>query len=186
LFSSFAQADESAQSISLKAVFDSVDVKEADFDASVTLEGTYSYYLAPQWAVEASLNGINDSESEKEFDNTGSYRVTINSLDFMVGARFDFFQSDSWSIYARGGLMFYKMDIELDEEFYVIKPPGGVLTEDDGFGYYLGGGASYALSSKLNLSMELQYRSRLDVLDDSSRPFDVNTFGILIGGGYTL
>ncbi|MGB3620424.1 MAG: outer membrane beta-barrel protein [Ketobacter sp.] len=181
-----ALAAEAEQSVSLKLVLDSVDVDGADFDGSYTLAGTYSYSLAPGWSVQATISGINKSESEWQYDNTGSYRITINSLDLMAGARYDFFQSDKWGFFARGGLLYYRMDLDLDEEFYGIKAGGSAAADDNGFGFYLGGGSTMQVRSDIKLVAELQFASRRDVLGDSSQPFDVNTLGILLGGEYSF
>jgi hypothetical protein len=181
LFSSVVMAQDIPVSLSAKIIYDFVDVESADFDGSLSLEGAITIPANEHISFEAAITGLNDSQSDRLEDNTGSYQLTLNSIDLLAGVQLQFFQSKQWRGYARGGVLYYNMDVELEEAFYDLKPAGTVSESDNGFGYYLGVGTTMQTSAGWALVCEATYRARLDVFDDSSKPFDVNSFGVSFG-----
>lgn len=161
--------------------YDWVDVDNADFDDVVAVEGGFLWPLQENLFVVTSITGINDSSTETQEDNTGSYQLTLNSLELLTGLQYQHHLSDLFSAYARGGLIAYRMEIELEEGFYGLKPSGRDSTSDSGWGLFVGAGAQWDLQNQWLLKSELLYRNRFDFLDSSSKPFDVMSVGIQIG-----
>lgn len=169
---------------SLKAIYDIVDSDGDDFGGSLSLEGTLRLELSPKFELEAGLTGINDADSDEAEDNTGSYKLTLNSTELLLGGSVNLLQKNQLEVYGRGGLILYKIDVELEEEFFGLKPGGSASTDDSGTGFYIGLGGEMKYSPELSIIGEIQYRSLLDVLGDSSKPFDVDAISFGVGAKY--
>ena len=157
---------------------------DADFDGSLSLEGSVQLLLNSKFGLELGITGLNQSETDETFDNAGSYKITLNSQEWLLGGNMSFMQQDRFRLYGRAGLIMYRMDVELAESFYGIKPAGTASTDDSGTGFYLGLGSEFIIAPKFALIGELLYRNMKDVLGDSSRPFDVSSVGFGVGGRY--
>jgi len=164
-----------------KLGFDWVDVSAADFDGSLVLEAGLRWKLENNLSLEVAFTGINDSQTDVVEDNTGSYQLTINSLDLLFGGVYQFNIQPDLSAYLRGGGLAYSMEIEIEEEFYNLKPSGTDSADDRGFGFYAGLGGEFRLRSDLSLLAELLYKTRKDFLSSSSRPLDVTSYGLSVG-----
>jgi len=161
--------------------YDWVEVDKADFDGVVAVEGGVLWPMQENLFVVTSITGINDSSTDTQEDNTGSYQLTLNSLELLTGVQYQHHLSDLLSAYIRGGLLAYRMEIELEEGFYGLKPSGRDSTSDTGWGLFVGAGVQWDLQNQWLLKSELLYRNRFDFLDSSSKPFDVMSVGIHIG-----
>ncbi|AUM11189.1 outer membrane beta-barrel protein [Ketobacter alkanivorans] len=164
-----------------KLGFDWVDVSSADFDGSLTLEAGLRLQLENNLSLEVALTGINDSQTDVVEDNTGSYQLTINSLDLLFGGAYRFDIQPHISAYVRGGGLAYSMEVEIEEGFYDLKPSGTDSADDRGYGFYAGLGGEFRLRSDFSLLAEFLYKSRKDFLSSSSRPFDVTSYGLSVG-----
>lgn len=171
-------------SLAVKPVYDFVDVEGADFDGSFSIEVQAGFAINERFKLEGSLTGLNNSQSDEECDNTGCYSLTLNSIEVLAGGNVQFFEAGRFNMVGRGGILFYQLDVELEETFYGLKPSGSVSKSDSGSGFYLGVGSGLKLSPQFSLIAELLYRSRRDVFGDSSASFDVNSVGIGIGGRF--
>lgn len=169
-------------SLSVKPGYEFVDVDGADFGGSLALEGVAGLKLNQSFAVEAGLYGLYESQTDKECDNTGCYRLSVSSFEAFFGGRYDVLPGKRFSPYARAGLLFYSLEVELEEEFYGIKPEGSDSADDTGMGLYISAGTSLRINDMFALFAEIQYRSRKDVFENSSAPFDVNSLGV--GAGF--
>ena len=183
-FGTFASAQiDNPISLTVKPVYDfvDVDVDGVDFDGSLSLEVAARISLTEQFDFEVSVTGLNEAETDQECDNTGCYTLNINSLESLFGGALNVYERNQFSLFLRGGVLFYKLSVELEETFFDIKPGGLASADDDGFGFYLGAGSKWMLNPKFGLTGEFMYRNRRDVLGDSSKPFDVNSYGVGIG-----
>ena len=161
------------------------------FDPSPGLDAAIRWH--PQsnspWSLEAAIASTLGAETEEECDNTGCYTLTLDARDLLLGGVYQFSEQEffnrQWLPFVRGGLLLYTIDVELEESFYGLKPEGKTTTDDTGSGFYLGLGADFELGD-LPLTWELLYRSRLDVLGDSSSPFDMNSISFGIGMRFGL
>lgn len=164
-----------------KIGYDWVDVAPAEFDGYFSLEAGLRLSINDQFSLEAAVTGINDSTSDRVEDNVGSYQLTLNSLDVLVGGYFQHPIANGTKLYLRGGALFYSMEIEIEEGFYDLKPAGKDTADDRGFGLYAGVGAEFKLSGEWSGLAEFLYKTHPDFLSSSSKPFDVNSYGIAIG-----
>ncbi|MBA54738.1 MAG: hypothetical protein CMK89_09805 [Pseudomonadales bacterium] len=174
------------QQVYLHLGYDWVDVDDADFDGAFSAEGGLRWAFSDNVLLEAGVSGINDSETDTLEDNTGSYQLTLNSWDFLLGGHYQFDFTDKSYGFVRLGLLFYSMEIELEEGFYGLKPSGKDSTSDNGFGFYAGGGCAIVMSPNMTLEAQVIFKRRPDFLDGSSRPFDVDTTTISIGTRYSF
>ncbi|MEE2731915.1 MAG: outer membrane beta-barrel protein [Pseudomonadota bacterium] len=165
----------------VSAGYDWIDVEGADFDGTVGAEIGARWTLNDLLLLEAGLSGIFDSQTETLEDNTGSYQLSISSWDFLLGIQYQQRFAERLAGYVRLGALAYNMEIELDEAFYDLKPAGSDSASDNGFGFYGGVGATYLLNPGWSISSELLFKRRLDFLDESSKPFDVDSTGFSIG-----
>ncbi|RLT98646.1 outer membrane protein [Ketobacter sp.] len=163
------------------AGYDWIDVEGADFDGTVAAEIGARWTLNDLLLLEAGLSGIFDSQTDTLEDNTGSYQLSINSWDFLLGIQYRHWFAEQLAGYVRLGALVYNMEIELDEAFYDLKPAGSDSASDNGFGFYGAVGVTYQLNPGWSMSSELLFKRRLDFLGDSSKPFDVDSTGFSIG-----
>ena len=170
----------------LNVGYDSVDVEGADFDGAFAAEAGVRWVLSDSFLLEAGLSGINDAETRTVEDNTGSYQLTLNSWDLLLGGNYQFNFTDKLNGFLRFGLLAYSMEIELEEGFYDLKPSGRDSATDNGFGFYAGGGCGLVIGPRSTLDAQIIFKRRTDFLDDSSRPFDVDTTTFSIGTRYTF
>lgn len=170
----------------LSVGYDSVDVDSADFDGAFAAEGGVRWLLSETFLLETALSGINEAETQTVEDNTGSYQLTLNSWDLLLGGVYQFDFTNKLSGFLRFGLLAYSMEIELEEGFYDLKPSGKDSASDNGFGFYVGGGCGLAIGPNSTLDAQIIFKRRSDFLDDSSRPFDVDTTTFSIGTRYSF
>ena len=166
--------------------YDSVGVENADFDGAFAAEGGLRWALSDSILLEVGLSGINDAETQTVEDNTGSYKLTLNSWDLLLGGSYQFDFTDKLGGFLRFGLLAYSMEIELEEGFYDLKPSGKDSATDNGFGFYAGGGCGLVVAPNMTLDAQILFKRRSDFLDDSSRPFDVDTTTFSIGTRYSF
>lgn len=121
------------------------------------------------------------STEEEGTDNQGTYRIDITSDDFYGGMRLQSRALGAWSLYGRGGLLYYRSEIDFAEEFFGLKPGGEIEEIEEGIGYYLAAGVSMAASPTLLLDVGVTYRVRQDYFEDSSQPFDLEEMGVTAG-----
>lgn len=177
---------ENAISVFAKTGYDSTHVTDADFDGFFSVEAGARWQLQDGFSLEVALGGINEAETDVEEDNTGTYQLTLNSLDLMAGGQYKIQFAPKFSGYVRAGVLAYSMEIELEEGFYGLKPSGKDSAEDNGFGYYGGVGAAFEFNPQWALIGEMLYKTRLDFLSSSSQPLDVDTFGIAVGMAHSF
>lgn len=163
--------------------YDWLDVADADFDNSLSAEAGVLWPLQQRFYLEAAVTGINDASTPTQEDNTGSYQLTLDSVELLAGIHYQTETDwmDSLVLFGRGGLLAYRMEITLDEAFYGLKPSGSDTASDSGWGFYVGAGVLWDLKNRWLLRSEFTYKQRSDFLDDSSKPFDVQSTGINIG-----
>lgn len=152
----------------------------ADFDNSVFVEGFGQLQFTPHLALELGIGYATGTE-DTGTDNTGSYSIDITSTDYFGGVRFD---TRSWGAlngYGRGGLLYYRSEIEFAEDFFGLKPGGELEEVEEGIGYFLEGGIAFRLAPGVKLDLGISYRVRQDYFEDSGRPFDMEQLGGTIG-----
>lgn len=188
-FASHTFAAEPHNPISFDHVFlnlgyDWVEVENADFNGSLSGEAGVRWKVEDSFLLEASLSGINDSDTDKVEDNRGAYSLALDSWDVLFGGLYQHAIKDQFEIYGRAGFLAYRMQLDLEESFYDLKAAGSDSVSDNGYGFYAGVGCLVQLDANWRIASDLVFKRRLDFLDDSSRPFDVDTFGINVGARY--
>lgn len=152
----------------------------SDFDGSFQGELGGLITLQPNFDIELGFAQSSDITDEKK-DNTGSYKLTLKNSDLFAGVRFSIPLQNAIRFYGRGGVMYYYSNVAFEENFFNIKTGGKIKDVEEGLGFYLGGGASLELSDSLMITGELQYERRSDYFDKSSKPFDVDSWGLGVG-----
>lgn len=164
--------------------YDWVEVEGADFNNVFSVEAGMRWSLNQALFLETSLTGVNDSDTDTVEDNRGAYRLTLDSWDFLLGGVYQHSISDTLLLYGRGGLLMYRMQLDLEESFYDLKAAGSDSVSDNGFGLYAGLGCQLQLDPNWYVGSEFVFKRRSDFLDDSSRPFDVDTYSLNLGVRY--
>lgn len=153
---------------------------DSDFDNSAVLDVFGQLRFSPHMALELGYV-YSATTTDQGADNQGTYQLDIASNDFYGGMRLQTRDWGGWSLYGRIGLLYYRSEIEFSEAFYDLKPGGEIEEIEEGIGYYLGGGVSYAVTPSLLLDAGFTYRVRQDFFDDSMRPFDMDQVGMAGG-----
>lgn len=152
----------------------------SDFDENIRGELFGQLRFNPRLAFELGYAHSTSTE-EQGVDNTGTYSIDITSDDFYGGVRLQSQAIGAWSLYGRGGLLYYRSEIDFAEEFFGLKPGGEIEEIEEGIGYYLEAGVSYAAAPELLLDLGFTYRVRQDYFEDSRRPFDLEEMGVTAG-----
>lgn len=179
----FAEADAS-QNRSVSAM---AGLYRGDINADTTLGNTtqttlrLNYFLTTHWGLEAGFNRMNKAETDRQTDNVGEYQFTFSSKELMLGLAGRLQLNNDWKVQAHIGWLRYDMDVELWESFFSYKPSGKKTTSDQGNGYYVGLGLQRDLRKNVSLDFQALHFKRLDVLGDSSKPFDLSTNGASVG-----
>ncbi|MAR93184.1 MAG: hypothetical protein CML06_20235 [Pseudomonadales bacterium] len=168
-------------SLYLNVGYDWTDVDDADFDETFSAELGARWRLQNPLYLETAVAGVNGPETERKADNTGQYQLTLNGFDLLAGLQYRHPLGSALEAQVRGGLLWYRLELELEEEFFSLKQGGTDSETDQGWGYYLGAGVSRSLNSDWRWSGSILYRQRRDMLGDSERPFDVTSFGLAAG-----
>lgn len=179
----FAEADAS-QNRSVSAM---AGLYRGDINADTTLGNTtqtmlrLNYFLTTHWGLEAGFNRMTKAETDRQTDNAGEYQFTFSSKELMLGLAGRLQLNNDWKVQAHIGWLRYDMDVELWESFFSYKPSGEKTTNDQGNGYYAGLGLQRDLRKNVSLDFQALHFKRLDVLGDSSKPFDLSTNGASVG-----
>ena len=182
----FSAAEADSKTAIVKVFVDQYFIDDADFDPSKSFELAARWPLKPasQLMLETSVSSNFGAETKEECDNTGCFVLTLDTFELLVGGTYRFSEDgilgQQWLNFVRGGLLFYDLEVELEETFYELKPKGTDRSEDSGNGFYAGIGGDFSWRD-FPLTWELLYRSRLDALGDSSAPFNVNSLSLGIG-----
>ena len=154
---------------------------EADLDGAAQFTLRLHYVPTRHWGLEAGVNRLSSLSTKTESDNAGRYRLTFTSTDLIFGVSGWLPISKDWSLTGSAGLLYYDLEIELEESFYDYKPSGRAETDDTGTGYYAAAGVRYHLKSNCSIDAQMMHFMRQDVMGDSRKPFDLSTSGASIG-----
>lgn len=159
--------------------------KGSDFDASARFNVFAEKKLSENFSFQAGLSQTTDAEHSDE-DNTGEYKLSIRSSDVFAGAKITFNPQNKLEVFARGGVLYYYSQVELEESFFGLKESGTDEEVEEGTGFYFGGGAALAVSRTLQLQLEVSHLQRSEYFEDASRSFDFKEIGVTFGVAYTL
>ncbi|PIE40857.1 MAG: hypothetical protein CSA49_06375 [Gammaproteobacteria bacterium] len=159
--------------------------KGSDFDTALRFNGYVQKQVSPNLSVQFGLSQSTDAEDSNE-DNTGKYKLSISHSDVFGGLKFVANPEDDFSLFARGGLMYYYSQIKLEESFFGLKDAGIDKEIEEGTGFYLGGGVAFDLAPDMQCELEVTYLQRNDYFDKSPRSFDFKETGITLGVVYRL
>lgn len=152
----------------------------SDFNQSIRGSGFIGLAMNDNIRIEGGLSQTTDTE-DSDSDNTGEYKLEITSSDLFAGVRFESNPMGIFTFFGRGGLLYYKSEIKLNESFYDIKPKGSVEVDEEGTGFYLSGGGALEVAPRLKLTGELAYLVRQDYFAGARRAFDMKEMGVSIG-----
>lgn len=174
LISMYAQASAAEWFIAPQLLFTGVDTSESasDFDnvASVNLQGGYRIN---QWiAVNGGIFLPGDSEESGETD-AGSYELTLSTVALHAGAEAMLPLNSFMTLTFNAGLDYASVELELEEDFFGLKPGGDDSIDDRVLGYHAGLGLRFQWGS-FAVGPVLRYQQYSDLFDDDSDyPFDL-------------
>lgn len=159
---------------------------QASFSTRLGWDVLAGYQWQPAWAVELRLAGFSGSE-DTGADNVGTYDLSLDTRDLGVGVRWHSapFGNGLQGV-VRGGLLHYRLDLELEEAFYDLRPAGKVSQTETGTGYYLGAGLEAQVDQRITWDALLYYANRLDVFKRSPRGFDLKEWRLSAGVRYSF
>lgn len=160
-----------------------VDVEGGDLDVSEAYTLEMGRWFTHNFGLEMGVSALRDGKEEGE-DNRGSYEVKLESEETYIGPRISTDHFDTFRVFASGGVLYSRVNIEVEEEFYGLKPGGRASDRDESVGYYLSGGISFALPGRVDLNAVLRYRQRPGVLETYSGEVDVNDTSLNIGAAF--
>lgn len=157
-----------------------LDVDGADLDAAGYYSLEVGRWFTANFGVEMGLSALRDSREDGE-DNRGSYTVKLDASETYVGPRVSTSHFNAWRFFGSAGLLYSQVDIEVEEEFFGLKPAGKTSDSNNALGYYLGGGVSYAPPGRLDYTAVARYRHRPGVIEAYSGDTDINDASISLG-----
>lgn len=167
--------------IAPQLMYTNVDTSEsaADFDnvASANLQGGYRFN---DWlAATGGVMLFGESEESGETD-AGSYELTLSNYVVHAGVQAQVSLATYFKMTFDVGLDLASVELEVEEDFFGIKPGGKDSIDDRVLGYHLGIGMHYQWSN-FAVGPVLRYQQYPDLFDDdSNRPFDLKlaSFGV--------
>ena len=156
---------------------------DTDLQTSAQLTLLLNYAVMQNWGLEAGLNRLTEAETQYEADNVGGYKMSFHSNELLLGVygTIPIDEARFWRLHGSAGWLRYRMTIQLEETFYDYKPGGTDSTTDQGNGYYVGLGVRRTAKNNLDVQIQVMHFQRLDVLGESTRPFDLSTTGASAG-----
>lgn len=160
-----------------------VDAKGADLDVSEAYTIELGRWFTSNFGLEMGLAALRDAKEEGA-DNRGTYEINVESDETFIGPRFSTSHFETFRVYGSAGVLYSRVNIEVKEEFYDLKPGGQASDRDETVGYYLSGGISIALPGRVDLNAVLRYRQRPDVLETYAGDVDIDDTSINIGAAF--
>ena len=154
---------------------------DAELDSAAQLTLRLHYFPTRYWGLEAGLNQPSSLSTTTESDNAGRYQLTFDSDELMLGVSGKWPIDNTWNLLGSVGLLYYDMEIGLEESFYDYKPSGSDKTDDNGTGYYAAAGVRRHLKGNWSIDAQTMHFMRQDVMGDSRKPFDLSSTGASIG-----
>lgn len=170
----YAHASTAEWFIAPQLALTKVDTSEsaADFDnvVSIDVQGGYRFN---QWlAVNAGILVLDDSEESGETD-AGSYELRLSTTVVHAGVEAIVPLASFMALTFDAGLDYARVDLEIDEDFFGLKPAGDDSIDDGVLGYHAGLGLRFHWSN-FAVGPVLRYRQYSDLFeDDSNYPFDL-------------
>lgn len=160
-----------------------VDAPGADLDVAEAYTVELGRWFTSNFGVEMGLSALRDAKEEGA-DNRGTYALTLESDETFVGPRLSTSHYESVRFFASGGLLYSRLKIEVEEDFYGLKPGGEASDRNESVGYYVSGGISFALPGRVDLNGNIRYRQRPDALETYSGEIDIDDLSASIGAAY--
>lgn len=185
LFSGIASSTQAGQENWVGASFGQALVKadSSDFDLAGSYRLQGGHWFSPNFAVEAGYSALSNAE-EKGEDNRGSYKLTLDSDDLFVGPVISTDRTKQTRFFASGGVLYSKINIEVEESFFGLKPGGKASDENTSFGFYLNGGVAFSVGSQFDLLASLSYFKRSGAVKTYGGDVDVNDAALNLGANY--
>lgn len=160
-----------------------VNAKGGDLDVGEAFTLEVGRWFTNNFGVEMGVSALRDAKEEGS-DNRGTYELNLESEETYVGPRISTNHFDTFRVFGSGGVLYSRVNIEVKEEFFNLKPGGSASDRDEGIGYYLSGGISFALPGRVDLNAVLRYRQRLDVLETYAGDVDLSDTSLNIGAAF--
>lgn len=157
-----------------------VEVDGGDLDVSEAYGIELGRWFSTHFGVEMGLSALRDAKEEGK-DNRGTYKLNLESDETYVGPRISTSHFDWLRFFGSAGLLYSRVNIEVDESFYGLKPGGSAADRDETLGYYVSGGMSFAVPGRVDLSAVLRYRQRPDVIESYAGGVDVSDTSFNMG-----
>lgn len=160
-----------------------VDVPGGDLDVAEAYSLELGRWFNNNFGVEMGLSALRDAKEEGS-DNRGTYQVNVESDETFVGARLSTSHYDTVRFFASGGLIYSRVNVEVEEQFYGLKPGGKNSDRSDATGYYVSGGMSVALPGRIDLNGVIRYRNRPDAISTYGGDIDVEDASLMLGAAF--
>lgn len=160
-----------------------VNPKGGDLDVGEAITIEVGRWFTNNFGLEMGVSALRDAKEEHS-DNRGTYELNLESEDTYIGPRISTNHFDTFRVFGSGGVLYSRVNIEVKEEFFDLKPGGSASDRDEGIGYYLSGGISIALPGRVDLTAAVRYRQRLDVLQTYAGDVDIDDTSINIGAAF--
>jgi len=160
-----------------------------DFHTGKLFSLNYNYYALPWLAISTGLYLSEEIADTPRTDIVGTYQASIQTQGFTFGLRPEYAFSKRNKVYGRGGFLFYKTDLQVEEYFAPGLPSGSNTDSTDGFGYFIALGWSHSFTEKVSFQLEIKNHQQLDLFDGKTTAenvFDINLSGFSFGLGYAF
>jgi hypothetical protein len=117
----------------------------------------------------------------------GTYQASIEARGLTIAVRPEYKFSNRNKVYARGGLLVYDAQLNVEEYFDTGIPAGTRSADTDGFGYLLTVGWAHNFTRSVTIQFELGNLTMLDMFEGQSpAAFDLSSTGYSVGFGYAF
>jgi opacity protein-like surface antigen len=154
------------------------DLEDIDLDSQFDF-GIEMSFAGDDWPVAIAVDFLGSAASEDiSYYYYGDYEVTSTNLELDFGVRKTWELASPVRPYVGGGIAMGRGEIEVDVDGFSFSD------DENGVGWWIGGGVYWKLGDRFNLGLNLRH-SKIDIdLEGGDLDIGGTHIGLLLGWGY--